>query len=121
MQPWASSGLRLPDQLAILATLLLAAGCGAQANGTFAPLATSTVVEDARTLIVNGRLDPDDPTDSGRPGCHFKTYEFRMAAGTEYVIDLRSRDVDAFLRILDGDGKLVAEDDDSGGGQDARL
>src|SRR5206468_1494641 len=59
--------------------------------------------------------------DEVRPGCRCKSYPFKMVAGASYVINLLSRDFDAYLRVEDANGKALAEDDDSGGSLDARL
>ena len=42
-------------------------------------------------------------------------------AGQRLVIELRSRNFDAYLQLLDPWGAKVAEDDDSAGGGDARI
>jgi len=42
-------------------------------------------------------------------------------AGQRVVIDLMSSDFDAYLILRDADGRMVASDDDSGEGQNARL
>jgi serine protease Do len=44
-----------------------------------------------------------------------------MTAGRTYILDQRSKAFDAFLRLEDASGKKLAEDDDSGGDQNARI
>jgi hypothetical protein len=44
-----------------------------------------------------------------------------MSPDKTYVIDLESKDFDAYLRILDSAGKQLASDDDGGDGRNARL
>ena len=39
-----------------------------------------------------------------------------MEAGKTYVITMRSDDFDSYLFLEDGAGKVLAQDDDSGGG-----
>ena len=51
--------------------------------------------------------------------CHI--HEFELSPAKSYVIDLVSKRFDAFLRLEDATGKQIAEDDDSGGGTNARL
>ena len=48
---------------------------------------------------------------------------YQMTLGSATQIDLRmnSNDFDAYLTVLDGKGNLVAYDDDSGGGTNARV
>ncbi|MBX9680969.1 MAG: hypothetical protein K2X38_19610 [Gemmataceae bacterium] len=62
-----------------------------------------------------GKLDANDPVDAvhNQPA---KTHKLRLAAGKSYVIDLISSDFDTYMRLEDGAGKQLAEDDD--GGQD---
>jgi tetratricopeptide (TPR) repeat protein/tRNA A-37 threonylcarbamoyl transferase component Bud32 len=50
-----------------------------------------------------------------------RVHEIKMRAGWTYVLDQRSKALDAFLRLEDASGKKLAEDDDSGGGEDARI
>jgi formylglycine-generating enzyme required for sulfatase activity len=77
-------------------------------------------------LSVQSELTATDPTEGGR---HAKTYTFKMTAGKNYVIDLMTREgnartrytFDPYLRLLDPDGRLVAQDDDSGGFPNARI
>ncbi len=73
------------------------------------------------TLNVSGVLTAKDPVHPAKTGCHFKAYDFRMAAGATYLIDMRSTELDAFLRVEDAKGHLLALDDDSGGNRNAHL
>ena len=50
-----------------------------------------------------------------------KVHEIDLEAGKTYRIDMTSKALDSFLRLLDPDGKEVAEDDDSGGDFNARI
>jgi thiol-disulfide isomerase/thioredoxin len=72
-------------------------------------------------LNVNGELTKDDPMDKARKESHCKVYEFKMKAGSQWVITMRSTQVDSFLRLEDSAGKQLAEDDDSGGFPDAKI
>jgi hypothetical protein len=56
-----------------------------------------------------------------RPGCHHRIVDVTLYAGTTYTIDLASDDFDSYLLLLDRNGNILAEDDDSGGGLDARI
>jgi hypothetical protein len=51
------------------------------------------------------------------------TCNVKLAAETTYNIDMTTTDatLNPYLKLLDSDGKLVAEDDDSGGEKNARL
>jgi Bacterial pre-peptidase C-terminal domain len=64
-------------------------------------------------LDLTAKLTKDDPKDKGRGSrFFFKSYQFGMKENTTYVIQLDSNDFDAYLRLLDSDGKEVANDDD---------
>lgn len=56
---------------------------------------------------------------------HFKAFPVKMKAGSVYVVDLvrkpNQQQVDPYLYLEGPDGRIVAEDDDSGGMRDARL
>lgn len=68
----------------------------------------------------NGVLGPNDGRDVVRGGpC--RVYNVRMVQGRTYVIDLRSGQFDSFLRLEDSAFRQMAQDDDSGGGLNARI
>jgi hypothetical protein len=58
-------------------------------------------------------------TRSRRAPYHIWTFEGRR--GQRVVLDMMSRDFDAYLVLRDPDGAMVAYDDDSGEGNDARI
>lgn len=49
------------------------------------------------------------------------TFEFTGRAGDTVTIDLRSDEIDPLVRLIAPDGTVLAEDDDSGGGVQARI
>jgi hypothetical protein len=71
-------------------------------------------------LSVEAVLTKDDPLDKARKK-HCRGYDVQMNGGKPYVIDLMSKQFDAFLRLEDAAGKQLAQDDDSGGGTNARI
>jgi hypothetical protein len=77
--------------------------------------------EETFALKVEGKLSPDDPKDKERKGSPHQVRTLRMEAGRWYVIDLSSRQFDAFLRLEDATGKELAFDDDSGGSQNSQI
>jgi hypothetical protein len=85
------------------------------------PKAPAKGAGDATALKVEDKLTRDDPKDRVLKNSHHKVHTFKMKAGVTYVIDLVSRDFDAFLRLEDSAGKQLAQDDDSGGGLNARI
>jgi serine protease Do len=72
------------------------------------------------SLDVNGKLESTDTPDKVRK-TPCKVYRVHFTKGKIYQIDLISSDFDAFLRLEDSKGEQVAEDDDSGGGLNARI
>lgn len=48
-------------------------------------------------------------------------YQVRLKGGKTYKIELSSTKFDSYLELRDSDGRLVAEDDDSGGKFNARI
>ena len=67
-----------------------------------------------------GLLGANDPLDAitGGPS---HVHNVRMIRGRSYIIDLRSTQFDAFLRLEDSALAQLAQDDDSGGNLDARI
>jgi WD40 repeat protein len=66
-------------------------------------------------LFLNGRLDAQTGV---------LLYRMKLEAGKTYVIDMVSPNgnaLDPYLLLRDAAGKHLAEDDDSGGGQNARI
>ena len=54
-------------------------------------------------------------------GSHYDVWTVTARAGQRVVIDMESDDVDAYLRVLRSDGTVIATDDDSGSGSNARA
>jgi predicted Zn finger-like uncharacterized protein len=75
---------------------------------------TKGVYEAKHTLT---QADPIDPR--RRAPC--KLFLVALEAGKTYVIDEKSRNFDAYLRLESAPGIQLAEDDDSGGNLDARI
>ena len=98
------------------AAALLLAGAAAPA----AAQANHPAIRPGQT--VNGTLAEADPTPTERG--RFKVYRFEAAAGRPYVITMRSKDFDAYLRVarnVGGITDVLKEDDDRGGETDARV
>ena len=71
-------------------------------------------------LTIEAVLTKDDPLDKVRQK-HCRIYDVKMRIGATYVIDLTSKQFDAFLRLENAADKQLAQDDDSGGGNNARI
>ncbi|MEQ9552325.1 MAG: trypsin-like peptidase domain-containing protein [Coleofasciculus sp. G3-WIS-01] len=70
--------------------------------------------------VIPGRLGQGSqvlPTDNS----FFDIYAFEGRAGQRVQIDMTSGEIDSFLILLDPNGNDLAQDDDSGGGTNARL
>lgn len=52
---------------------------------------------------------------------YFNAYTFEGRSGQEIVIGMRSRELDSYLILLSPNGAALAQDNDSGGGQDSQL
>ena len=72
-------------------------------------------------MVIEGELAATDAKDTVRKEAVCHVHQFEMAPAKSYVIDLASPRFDAYLRLEDADGKQLLEDDDSGGGTNARL
>ncbi len=68
-----------------------------------------------------GKLTATDPADNVLKESKQKVHSVKLDAGKYLVIDLTSVDFDPLLRLLDENGKLLAEDDDSGGDLNAQI
>jgi serine protease Do len=73
-----------------------------------------------KPVDINNALTENDPNDPkiGNPA---KQYTVKLQKDKTYVIDLVSKDFDAYLRLLDKGGNQLAEDDDSGGDLNSRI
>jgi hypothetical protein len=72
-------------------------------------------------LKIDGELTADTPKDAVRKNSHAKIHRIKLAASKSYQIDMRSNQIDSYLRLEDPAGKQVAEDDDGGGFPNARI
>jgi Bacterial pre-peptidase C-terminal domain len=71
-----------------------------------------------KELRFEGKLANDSPKVMGKPA---QVHQVSLSPDKTYVIDLESSEFDAYLRILDSNGKQLAKDDDSGGNHNARI
>ncbi|PZV11655.1 MAG: peptidase S1 [Pseudanabaena sp.] len=54
-------------------------------------------------------------------GSYYKAYQFQGQAGQSVVIEMRGNEIDPYLVLFDAMGRKIAEDDDGGGGKNARI
>lgn len=70
--------------------------------------------------VVTGRLGPGAhilPVDNS----YFEVYRFEGRGGQRVTIDMASRDINSFLILVAPNGRQLAQDDNSGGGSNARI
>jgi serine protease Do len=78
----------------------------------------------AQRLVPNSPIQGILGTESGvlpSDNSYFDAYTFEGKAGQQIVIEMTSNEIDAYLILLSPDGQDVAQDDDGGGGSNARL
>jgi thiol-disulfide isomerase/thioredoxin len=78
-------------------------------------IAGTTILNVSDTLSDKDERDPDAKDN------YCKIYKIKLKAGKKYQFDLRSPDFDSYLTLRDKDGTSVAENDDGGGGFNARI
>jgi hypothetical protein len=114
---------RLPTAAIALALLMLP-GCdrdplGSDVQATFQNCATVRTYSVGQT--VNGTLSGSSCILPG-DGSYVDYYEMRLSSQSSVTLTMRSAQVDAYLLVWNrATGALVTQDDDSGGGLDARL
>jgi CHAT domain-containing protein/tetratricopeptide (TPR) repeat protein len=85
-------------------------------------LTCPAAAQPAKPIVIDGKLTRDDPFDRFRKQSHHKIHEVELEAGTAYLIDLVSRDLDTFLRLEDEKGRVLSENDDlSKGDRNSRI
>ncbi len=77
--------------------------------------------KDAKPIVIDGQLNGNDPKDAKLKDSRAKLHKVELRQGVVYVIDLVSKEFDAYLRLEDAAGKPLGEDNDGGGGTNARL
>jgi hypothetical protein len=101
----------------------------APATGTYRLIATSSpptsegfYTIDLREIPVMFRIEASlTPRDPVANGCFHKTHEVTLVAGRRYIIDVESNHFNAFLKLQDGGGAIVAFDDEGCGERPARV
>lgn len=97
--------------------------------GGSAPTAQATPAPDQPTpaatqapVATSGAIAPGQPiTGEFTEDSQGAAFTFDGRAGDTVTIDLRSDELDPLVRLVGPDGQIVAEDDDSGGGVQARI
>ncbi len=84
-----------------------------------APTTAGTVGQVLRGQVVQGRLTPSDSR--LQDNTFFQAWTYYGQAGEVITLDVQSSDFDAYAVIQDMSGNVLARDDDSGGGLNARI
>lgn len=105
----------------VIAALGLAAAAplAAQAPADTAPPPVQEIVTIRVGQTRNGLLEAGDWTMGD--GTWADIWYVQATAGQRIVVELRSRQFDAYLQLLDPWGNKLAEDDDGAGSGDARI
>jgi CHAT domain-containing protein/tetratricopeptide (TPR) repeat protein len=107
----------LPEDIVMSFRVLL---CGTIVVALAGPLQTTRAGDEDKVLHVAAGLKING--ELGKVSAI--TYKVKLAADKTYVIYMTSpnpKALDPFLRLLDADNKQLAEDDDSGGDQNAQI
>jgi hypothetical protein len=107
-----------------LLSALLALGALVQGPSTPAEAqtgCTSSTTPIAVGQTLPGELSATDCFSPSRPASYSDRFTFTAAAGTQYLIDMRSPTLDSFLYLRDAAGTVLASNDDVAGSVDARI
>lgn len=74
-----------------------------------------------KPIVIDSELNGSDAKDRKLKDSAAKVHKLPLKEGLVYVIDLVSKEFDAYLRIEDAAGNHLAHDDDGGGALNARL
>ena len=99
----------------------VAAVVGLALVGTMVRAGGDELTVPRRGLKIDGTVERDDPPGAPLPG---KMYLVKMSAKKKYRIEMTAHDqkqLDAFVIVQDLEGNVLAADDNSGGGRNARL
>ena len=98
-------------------TFLALAGCASGPSTRLGPMAERTVA--ANNVEVSGQLTRSDA--QLRDSSVYQAWRFEGVAGQMVQIDVMSTDFDAFAILTDGAGTKLTDNDDGGGGTNARI
>jgi hypothetical protein len=97
-------------------TFLALAGCASGRPAPVAPVVERTI---AMNSEVSGQLSRSDA--QLRDSSRYQAWRFEGVAGQIVQLDVMSTDFDAFAILTDGAGNKLADNDDGGGGTNARI
>ena len=92
----------------------------AQVRVAYAAESCPFITELALGQRAEGRLALGD-CEFALDNSYVDVYEITLSTAATVQVDMTSVDVDSYIGLFDGAGIFIAEDDNSGGGRDARL
>jgi hypothetical protein len=95
-----------------------------QRDGASAPVtATRTSTGSIRNLPIGETISEELTAENEmlQDSSYAQRYRVQLVNGQQVQITLQGDDFDAYLMLLDDEGTIVAKDDDSAGGTDARI
>ena len=113
-----NSGIGLAIEADTVKQFIAAVRQGAIANNPTPAVVNSTLLNLDGTAIASV-LNASDNT--LQDGSYYKAYQFQGKAGQSVVIEMRGNGIDPYLVLFDATGRKVIEDDDGGGGKNARI
>jgi S1-C subfamily serine protease len=114
----ANSGIGLAIEAETVKQFIASARQGAIANNPPPTVARPNVL----SLDGNAIAAVLNASDNTLPdGSYYKAYQFQGEAGQSVVIEMRGNGIDPYLVLFDSTGRKIAEDDDGGGGKNARI
>ena len=113
-----NSGIGLAIEADTVKQFIAAVRQGAIANNPNPTVASPNVLNLDGTAIASVLTASDNTLPDGS---YYKAYQFQAQAGQSVVIEMRGNDIDPYLVLFDAAGRKVAEDDDGGGGKNARI
>ncbi len=113
-----NSGIGLAIEADTVKQFIAAVRQGAIANNPNPTVASPNVLNLDGTAIASVLTASDNTLPDGS---YYKTYQFQAQAGQSVVIEMRGNGIDPYLVLFDAAGRKVAEDDDGGGGKNARI
>jgi V8-like Glu-specific endopeptidase len=114
----ANSGIGLAIEADTVKQFIASSRQGAIANNPTPTVASPNILNldgsaIAAVLTASDNTLPD--------GSYYKAYQFQGEAGQSVVIEMRGNGIDPYLVLFDSTGRKIAEDDDGGGGKNARI
>lgn len=113
-----NSGIGLAIEADTVKQFIAAVRQGAIANNPTPAIVSPTILNLDGNAIASVLTASDNTLPDGS---YYKAYQFQGKAGQSLVIEMRGNGIDPYLVLFDATGRKIAEDDDGGGGKNARI